>query len=151
MNISAWTVYWVMMLDSIGGFLGFVTFVLLAIAAAIAIRRALNDDGVDFKMYLATEYPSVHRQSEHDEIIKALSKRGNAYDLARRLVFIALAIGAANSFIPSTKVAAAMFILPRLTSDQVIEPVGKEARELYDLAKKALTKLAEDDEPKAKQ
>jgi hypothetical protein len=42
------------------------------------------------------------------------------------------------TFLPSTKTAAAMIVLPALTSPQVTEPLGREAGELYQLAKDAL-------------
>ena len=45
-----------------------------------------------------------------------------------------------TTLLPSTKTAAAMLILPAITSDEVVEPLGNEARELYDLAKQALRK-----------
>ncbi len=57
----------------------------------------------------------------------------------------------AATFLPSSKTAAAMILVPALTLDQVIEPVSAEALELYALAKKALTKLADEpakEEPK---
>lgn len=44
--------------------------------------------------------------------------------------------------IPSTKTAAAMIVLPAITSDKVIETVTPEARELYELAKDALRSVS---------
>lgn len=48
---------------------------------------------------------------------------------------------------PSTKTVAAMIVLPKLTSPQALDAMGKEGQELYGLAKDALRKLA-DDKPK---
>lgn len=48
-----------------------------------------------------------------------------------------------STFLPSTKTAAAMIVLPALTSDEVVKPLGNEARELYDLAKQALKKAVD--------
>lgn len=45
--------------------------------------------------------------------------------------------------IPSTKTAAAMIVLPAITSDEVVKPLGDGARELYDLAKQALKKAVD--------
>lgn len=45
---------------------------------------------------------------------------------------------AAFSFIPSSKTAAAMMMIPKLTSLEAIETVNPEVKELYDLAKGAL-------------
>lgn len=55
------------------------------------------------------------------------------------------------SVTPSSTTAAAMILVPALTSDEVVEPVGREAAELYGLAKKALTNLAEDRPEPAKE
>jgi hypothetical protein len=45
---------------------------------------------------------------------------------------------------PSTKTVAAMIVLPKLTSPQALDTMGKEGQELYGLAKKALENLADD-------
>jgi hypothetical protein len=42
------------------------------------------------------------------------------------------------SLIPSRETIAAMYILPKLTSPEFVEPATAEAKELYDLLKKAL-------------
>jgi hypothetical protein len=47
------------------------------------------------------------------------------------------------TFLPSTKTAAAMIVLPAITSDEVVKPLGDEARGLYDLAKQALKKAVD--------
>lgn len=54
------------------------------------------------------------------------------------LLYACCFFGGLLAFLPSTKTAAAMIILPAITSDEVVEPMGKEARELYELAKKVL-------------
>ena len=43
--------------------------------------------------------------------------------------------------LPSTKTAATMIVLPAITSDEVIDTVTPEAKELYGLAKDALKNL----------
>lgn len=45
---------------------------------------------------------------------------------------------------PSTSTVAAMIVLPKVTSPEALDALGKEGKELYGLAKKALTDLAED-------
>ena len=52
------------------------------------------------------------------------------------------------TFLPSTKTAAAMLILPAITADEVVKPLGNEAKELYDLAKDALRKAVDAPAPK---
>lgn len=46
--------------------------------------------------------------------------------------------------LPSSKTAAAMLLIPALTSDAVVEPLTREGRELYGLAKQALENYVED-------
>ena len=72
------------------------------------------------------------------------------HDQTRRVGFIgptAILLGFAllcvSAATPSSKTAAAMLILPALTSDKVTEPLTAEAKELYGLAKSALSNLAE--------
>ena len=55
------------------------------------------------------------------------------------------------TFIPSTKTAATMILLPAITSDKVTEPLSREAGELYQLAKAALKKAVDEDNPTPKQ
>ena len=57
---------------------------------------------------------------------------------------MAVLFGFAAMLIPNSKTAAAMIVLPAITSDAVLEPVGKEAKELYVLAKQALSKVAQE-------
>ena len=52
------------------------------------------------------------------------------------------------TLLPTTKQAAAILILPAITSDEVVAPVKKEAGDLYALAKQALTNAVEADKPK---
>lgn len=53
----------------------------------------------------------------------------------------------AGTFLPSTKTAAAMIVLPAITSEEVVAPVSAEARELYDLAKQAIRKAVDAEAP----
>lgn len=48
------------------------------------------------------------------------------------------------TFVPDSKTVAAMIVLPAITDDKVIETVTPEAREVYDLAKKALRQLSQE-------
>ncbi len=55
------------------------------------------------------------------------------------------------SMIPDSKTLAAMYVVPAITSKEFVEPIGEEAKEVYELAKKALKNLAEDkDEDRSK-
>jgi hypothetical protein len=117
--VSAWDVYWVMQADSIGIALGMLSFfagvgvVVLMLFGWLA-KSDCNSEGIGIAM---------HRHLRWVLPLFAVS-----------LVSAAL--------LPSSKTAAAMILVPALTSEQVIEPAGAEARELYDLAKQALRNVA---------
>src|SRR5690606_27484916 len=53
----------------------------------------------------------------------------------------------ANMFLPSSNTAAAMMVLPAITSESVVQTVAPETRELYELAKDALRSVAKDKAP----
>lgn len=55
-----------------------------------------------------------------------------------KLAMIGIALLAIAAAVPSTKTAAAMLIVPAITSESAIEMASPEARELYELTKGAL-------------
>lgn len=113
--VTPWDVYWVLQLDSIS-----------ASAAAVFIASVIGIFISGF-MWLMEPRDAAARKM----LWRCVTVGG-----------IALAFGA---FLPSSRTAAAMILVPKLTSPEVLEPVGKEAGELYRLAKSALKKLAADD------
>jgi hypothetical protein len=129
--VSAWDVYWVMQLDSISAGAGFLAFLS---GAGMAILWAwggfLKSDACDYG-------EESWRYKKGVQLGKALHKWALALTAVHALAF------ATAVLLPSSKTAAAMLVVPALTSDQVIEPATAEARELYGLAKQALTNLAE--------
>lgn len=74
---------------------------------------------------------------EDDDVCRKLT-----YPLKRALWVLVPCI-LLNALLPSTKTAAAMIVLPAITSEEVVRPLGNEARELYDLAKDALRKVVD--------
>ena len=119
--VSAWDVYWVLQLDSIVQ-----VFIGLALASAcmvvgcgIGIIESYGDDEAAW--------------------------RGRAFKAAASFVFFLLATG----LTPTSRTAAAMILVPKLTSPEVLQPVGAEAKELYGLAKDALRRIGKDDKPEA--
>ena len=60
------------------------------------------------------------------------------YSVPKRNIKISVAIFLFALLIPSRETIAAMYIVPKLTSKEFIEPVTKEAKELYDVFKKSL-------------
>jgi Na+/proline symporter len=121
--ISAWQVYWVMQLDSIISITGWLSFF------------GCFFGGIGF---------IVHRvaRSMDDEESKAVAA---ATWLSKPVLMLGLLSLFANGFLPSSKTAAAMIVLPAITSDMVIDTVSPEARELYGLAKGALKNLGAKD------
>lgn len=69
----------------------------------------------------------------------------------KKFLGAAVATLAVTALIPSTSTMAAMYILPKLTSPEVVEPVSREAKELYSLAKKALANVAKEPAEEAKE
>lgn len=61
----------------------------------------------------------------------------------RKVAAFAILSTLASGLLPSSKTAAAMILIPALTSEEVVAPVSAEARELYGLAKAALRNVAE--------
>lgn len=112
--ISAWDIYWVMMLDSIGCTLSIFAIVgsLVGGVAAIVHMMAAGDNE-----------PSI----------------ANGTRWGKPLLFIALAAFFINMLIPDTKTAAMMVVIPRVANNPNVQ---REAGELYDIAKTALRKLA---------
>ena len=125
--MSAWTIYWILQLDSIGVFFG-----LLFIAGAIftgstvLVGVCVTDRGC---------YPS-EKQDEAWERFKRTGWRVGAATVI---------VGAMSTFIPSTKTAAAMVVIPAIANNETIRA---EAGDLYRLAKEALREAALGDEPK---
>lgn len=118
--LSAWDVYWVMQLDNIGAFFTLVTIVPVVGAFVGLVVMPLTLDYVD---------------DDHWPLIRKV--------LTRLLLFVWLPAGLVSVFIPSSKTAAAMLVLPALTSDAAVETIAPEAREIYNLAKQALRNVAE--------
>lgn len=77
---------------------------------------------------------------------------GEVYSKALLILSSSLLVASilAFSFIPSSKTAAAMMIIPKLTSQEAIETVRPEVKELYDLAKGALRGVVENNVEKEK-
>ncbi len=109
--VSAFEVYLVLQLDSIGT-AAFVAF--LVLLALILIPR-INDTMLD--------------------------RKTRPYN--KTLVAAAVLCFITSALLPSSKTAAAMIIVPALTSKGVVEPLTAEAKDLYALAKGALKKVVE--------
>jgi len=114
MDISAWDVYWIMRLDGIKEGLTAlfpIGLFLLFISGFLTVACWVNDD--------KNELP--------------IKKAVKCYiAIASIWAFFMLS----NLFIPTTREAATIFVLPRVAnSKMVMEEIPKEAREIYGLAK----------------
>lgn len=117
--ITAWQIYWVMQLDTIG-----TVATLLAFAAfmlTVFVWAAYADDAIESPVA-----PSL-------------------------LTLPFLAFTTVATFLPSTKTAAAMIVLPAVANAATSETVQREAGELYGIAKDALRELAKSDKPESKE
>lgn len=115
--VTPFEVYLVMQLDALRGFLCWIS----AIGAIVALIATI----VGFFAHMDNEEWAF------------------PFFLAGRKWFIAALCGLfVGIALPSTKTAAAMILLPALTSKEVTEPLSREAGELYELAKSALRNAA---------
>jgi hypothetical protein len=133
--IDAWDIYWVMQLDSIGRSLRFIVFALFILSGAFSIRA----------VWCSVQSPDDWL-SEECKTAAAASRASEpaARSAAIRFGVAFLAVMSVNALIPSSKTAAAMIVLPALTSESVVQTVAPEARELYELAKDALRNVSKD-------
>ena len=70
---------------------------------------------------------------------------------AVKLALVALLVGVVNSFIPSTKQAAAIIVIPKIANSEIVAEMGDTAKELVGLAKAWLVELKPQSEIKNKE
>lgn len=117
--ISALDVYFVMQLDTLHA--------TLEAVIVISILSTLIGGGL---------WAIMRAETYGDEKLGALDKRGaKAIRTTVTTLFAALLL---KTFTPTSTTAAAMLILPALTADDVMQPLGVEARRLYELLLKKL-------------
>ena len=66
------------------------------------------------------------------------------YTAAKKLTKWGILLVILAALMPSTKTIALMYVLPKVTSKEVTEPLGAEAKELYSIAKQALITLSKE-------
>lgn len=114
-TISAWDIYWVMQLDTIGvaaGLISFLGLIFLPFAIGFSFFEV---------------------------------KRAWAYFSCAGLGLFWMVAVAAAIFLPSSKTAAAMLVIPAIANNETIE---REAGDLYQIAKDGLRELVKPDAPK---
>ncbi len=121
-EISAWDIYWVLQLDSIGA----AVFVLAGLFAGGAFGLALTGYFNLENSRVMPELPTSQREAvEGKRQLRA----------AKAFAFVAIPFVALSALIPSSKTAAAMYVIPAVANNETLR---KEAGELYGLAKDAL-------------
>lgn len=99
-DLSPWTIYWALQLDTIGKSLTII-LVLLVIALALCTSEASCS-------YSTEEYKAKAKQ-------------------LRNILFgFVVLIGMLNIFIPSSKTVAAMFIIPPVVNNEQVQELPKE-------------------------
>lgn len=126
--LTAWDVYWVMQLDSIGAVAMCVAFVVSGLAAFASLWALAARGDCDPEAWYSPEYKA--------KALRNQSLWPRLFARARQLGLVAACLWTLSAFIPSTKTAAAMVVLPAIANNETIH---REAGELYDLAKRALS------------
>ena len=108
MTLSAWDIYWVTRLDEISILM---TLVFAWTAAATG--------------FFAVSWVS-NRGDYERRCCNGLEKQKTAERLLKWLVPILIAVGLTNAFIPNTKQAAAMIVLPAIVNSEAVQQLPAE-------------------------
>lgn len=126
--MSAWTIYWILQLDSIN--------------SGIAVLVIVGGIFVGFAAIFGTmQRTSAYGEGDPD-LVAGKALQSFAFKWSKPLLVVFLA----GLFIPSTKTVAAMVVIPAIVNNQAMKA---EAGDLYRLAKQALRE-AVTDKPGAK-
>lgn len=131
MNITPSMIYWLTRLDEFSFLFGiiFVCIVIVALVNVIGGFIALDSYSTD-KLYNRPEWLA---ESKHNIKVR--------FGRAVKLALVALLVGVINSFIPSTKQAAAIIVIPKIANSEIVAEMGDTAKELVGLAKSWLIEL----------
>ena len=131
MNITPSMIYWLTRLDEFSFLFGiiFVCIVIVALVNVIGGFVALDSYSTD-KLY---NRPDRLAESKHNIKVR--------FGRAVKLALVALLVGVINSFIPSTKQAAAIIVIPKIANSEIVAEMGDTAKELVGLAKSWLIEL----------
>lgn len=127
-EISAWDIYWVLQLDSF-----------IAIAAALLVTGGVVSAGAVICGWIdldwAESFPNTCEKQAKSGLVKL--------KFAKRLALAAIPLAFLVALLPSSRTAAAMYVLPAIVNNKTLQ---KEAGDLYGLAKQALQNAAGDEE-----
>lgn len=131
--ISAFEVYLVMQLDSVRG-----AIELLSVLSGLATLALIG-----YSLFCHQSNPDEWYSPEFRDAAKAHKERAPAVTTyAKRMATAFCVLVCINALVPPTKTAAAMIVLPALSSDTVIDAVTPEVKELLGLTKEALKAAA---------
>ena len=131
MNITPSMIYWLTRLDEFSFLFGivFVCIVIVALVNVIGGFVAMDSASTD-QLY---NHPKWLEEDKHNIKVR--------FGRAVKLALVALLVGVVNSFIPSTKQAAAIVVIPKIANSEVVAEMGDTAKELVCLAKSWLIEL----------
>ena len=133
MNITPSMIYWLTRLDEFCFLFGIVLVCIVIIALVNVIGGFIAMD-----MAHDNRCRSYGNQSE---VPKDEARMNTRFTLAAKFGVVALLIGVVNSFIPSTKQAAAIIVIPKIANSEIVAEMGDTAKELVGLAKAWLVEL----------
>ena len=141
MNITPSMIYWLTRLDEFSFLFGivFVCIVIVALVNVIGGFVALDSASTD-QLY---NRPERLAESKHNIKVR--------FGRAVKLALVALLVGVVNSFIPSTKQAAAIIVIPKIANSEIVAEMGDTAKELVGLAKSWLVELKPQSETENKE
>ena len=131
MNITPSMIYWLTRLDEFGILLGivFVCIVIVSLSNVIGGFIAMDAASTD-QLY---NHPDRLEEDKYNIKVR--------FGRAIKCAMVALLICVVNSFIPSTKQAAAIIVIPKIANSEVVAEMGDTAKELVGLAKAWLVEL----------
>ena len=140
--MDAVDLYWILKLDDIretlsysSVFLGFSLFVIFACLVGFII--------INYEMM--SSYNSTEEKERLKVIWGAVKKVINT---AIGVVIISIFLLLVSTFLPSTKQMAAAIVLPKIATEENIEVLTGEAKEIYELAKAGLKNAINKNETK---
>ena len=131
MNITPSMIYWLTRLDEFGILLGIIFACVVIVAIANVVGGFIAMDAVSTDQL----YNHPERLEEDKHNIKVRFRR------AVKCALAALLVGMVYSLIPSTKQAAAIIVIPKIASSEIVAEMGDTAKELVGLAREWLIEL----------
>lgn len=131
MNITPSMIYWLTRLDEFSFMLGtvFVCIVIVALMNVVGGFIAMDSASTD----QSYNRPELLAEDKHNIKVR--------FGRAVKLALVALFVSVVNSFVPSTKQAAAIIIIPKIANSEIVAEMGDTAKELVVLAKSWLIEL----------